>query len=207
MRRFTYVLIVLTILALLGITTASIVVFAYGQVDRAEPADVIVILGAGTRGNGTASPAYARRIRHAVSLYERGLAPLLMCTGGFANTWRTVPEAESCRKYLLDLGIPASAILMETESTSTEENAIYAKQVMVADNLNSAILVTDNFHLFRAKTLFDAQGVTVYPSPAQATGTELRFTTAMTSTVREVLALGWQFVKSVAGLDVTSTPF
>jgi uncharacterized SAM-binding protein YcdF (DUF218 family) len=207
LRRLTYLLITFTVLALLGSAAAGVYVYAYGQVDRAESADVIVILGAGTRGNGTASPAYARRIRHAVSLYERGLAPLFICTGGFANTWRTIPEAESCRAYLVGLGIPEAVILMETDSTSTEENAIYAKRLMTANNLTSAIIVTDNFHLFRAQMLFEAQGITAYTSPAQATAGNLRFTTAVSSTVREVLALGWQVVKSITGIDATSTPF
>lgn len=207
LRGLSRILIILLTLTGIGALVSAVAVVQYGQTDHAEPADVIVILGSGTRADGTVSPAYARRIRHAVTLYQRGLAPYLLCTGGYANRWRVKSEAQACKEYLQQWDIPESAILMEEVSKSTEENAIEAKKVMDGYNLKSVILVTDNFHILRSEIYFKAQGLTVYSSAAQLTQGSLRFSTEISSALREIAALGWYVVKTAVDLPFTETPF
>ena len=207
LRGLTWILILVSFLGFTGAGLTAIVVLQYGQTNRAEAADAIVILGSGTRADGTVSPAYARRIRHAVTLYQKGLAPYLLCTGGYANRWRVKSEAQACKEYLAQWDIPESAILMEEVSRSTEENAIEAKKVLDAHNLHSIILVTDNFHILRSEIYFRAQDLVVYSSAAQLTQGQLRFSTAVSSSLREVAALGWYWVKSTIDLPFTETPF
>jgi uncharacterized SAM-binding protein YcdF (DUF218 family) len=197
----------LTLISSVALTGSGIAVYLYGQQDRAQSAEVIVILGAGTRMNGVVSPNYARRIRHAIALYQRGLAPYVLCTGGPSSRWRGKTEAQACVEFLIEQGIPTAAILREDISRSTEENAIEAVKVMRSRGMHTAIVVSDNFHLLRAEWLFSDQGVTVFTSPAQLTSGALRFTSAVTFTLREVLAIGWQVVKSALQLPVTETPF
>jgi uncharacterized SAM-binding protein YcdF (DUF218 family) len=207
LRIFSRVLIFGIVLVGIGALVSSAAVFQYGRTDHAEEADTIIILGSGTRADGRVSPAYARRIRHAMTLFKRGLAPTLLCTGGYANRWRTKSEALACKEYLLELGVPEAAILIEEVSRSTEENAIEAKKVMDANGLSSAIIVTDNFHILRSEIYFRAQGIIVYSSAAQLTQGELRLSTGLSSSLREIAALGWYMVKSAVDLPFTETPF
>lgn len=197
---------ILLSLAIIGVIGLGAAIILYGQQDHAVSSDVIIVLGAGTRANGSASPAYTRRIRHAISLYERGLAPYILCTGGYGYYWKVKTEAQACAELLTNSGVPSTAILLEEKSASTEENAIYARQVMDTYDLHSAILVSDDFHLLRAAILFQLQGVTVHPSAAQLTSGPLRKTLVVSSTLREIAALGWQVVKSVLNLPYTATP-
>jgi uncharacterized SAM-binding protein YcdF (DUF218 family) len=177
-------------------------IYQYGQADRAAPADVIIILGAGARTNGAPSAAYSRRIRHGIALYAEGLAPYVLCTGGYTAR-RPVSEARACADFARDLGVPESAILLEEISRSTEENAIEARRVMDELGLHTAILVSDNFHLLRAEWIFRDQGIPVALSPAQATVGPLYWRTALSNTAREVAALGWYALKGMLGLPHT----
>jgi uncharacterized SAM-binding protein YcdF (DUF218 family) len=195
----------LMIVVLVGIVSLilfGVYIYAYGQADRAVPSDVIIVLGAGTRPSGAPSVSHARRIRHAVTLYQRGYAPYMLCTGGYTAR-HPKSEARACADLAQGLGVPADVILMEENSRSTEENAIESRKVMQAKGLNTAILVTDNYHLWRAEMLFRTQGIAVTLSPAQATAGPLHWRAAFGNTTREVAATGWYVYKTVLGLPVT----
>jgi uncharacterized SAM-binding protein YcdF (DUF218 family) len=207
-RRLAYALSAVIALMVGGAAGLGLYVYNYGLADRVAPADVIVVLGAGSRPNGTITSGYARRARHGVELWRQGLAPRLLCTGGFANRWRTKSEADTCKDYLTEvLLVPESVILMETASRSTEENAIEVKKVMEANNLRTAILVTDGFHMLRSELFFREHGIAIFPSPAQATQEHLRLPIALVSTMREVAALSWRLGKAALQLGFTDTPF
>ena len=176
------------IIGTVGMLLLGAYIVVYGQADRAVRSDVIIVLGAGTRDDGTANRAQTRRIRHGVVLYQRGLAPYLLCTGGYTNN-HPRSEAQSCVDLARQLGVPPGAILREDVSTTTLENAAEAQKVMAAKGLKRAIIVTDNFHLFRAEWLFRAYGVTVTLSPAQTTQGPLSPINTCTATLREIGSL------------------
>lgn len=172
----------LTIVVVIG----CVVIFQYGQAaPPLQPADVIIVLGAGTRADGSPNRAEIRRVRHAVALYKRGLAPALICTGGFTEN-HPKSEAQTCMDLARGLGIPDSALYYEDRSTNTMENVIEARAVMNAKHFRNAIVVSDNFHLLRAEWLFREYSVPIQISAAQATQGPLTFATATTSTLREV---------------------
>ncbi len=173
---------------------AAFAIYQYGAVDRAAPADLIIVLGAGTEVDGTPTGAQVRRVAHAVALYKRGLAGWLLCTGGF-GAGRPVSEAQTCVDGARAAGVPAAAILREDISQTTLSNATEARRVMTAHHLHSAILVTDNFHLLRAEWLFHTFGMTIFVSPAQATQGPLPPIEALRSTLREVGALPWNVLR------------
>lgn len=204
-KKFRRILLILLVVALIIPTLLALAIFLYGQTDRAVKSDLIIVLGAGTRPSGNPSVAHMRRVQHAASLYKKGMAPLILCTGGFTAR-NPKSEAGACAGALQQLGIPPSAILMEENSRSTEENAIEAKKVMMARNLATAILISDNYHLWRAEMLFKAQGIQVSLSPAQVTSGPLSWRTALTNTLREVAASGWHFFKTVLSLPITNMP-
>ena len=177
-----------------------IVINAYGQVDHAQPADVIIVLGAGLRADNTPGPALTRRSLHAAHLWQQGLAPVIICTGGKPGN-RTRPEADACAELLRADGVPAEAIVQEDESRSTEENALYTKTLMEARGWHTAILVSDGYHLFRAQHLFSGQGIPVYTSPVtEDAPSGLEYAVFIG---REIAALHWQILKEIFNIPVT----
>jgi uncharacterized SAM-binding protein YcdF (DUF218 family) len=183
-------------------TLCALAIYQYGQTDRAAPAEVLVVLGAGTRPSGAPSATHVRRIQHAAALYEQGYAPFVLCTGGYTAR-HPKSEGRACADYLLELGLPAEAILLEERSRSTEENAIEAAAVMAARGWTRALLVSDSYHLLRAELMFRAQGLVVSSSPAQVTSGPLSWRSVYSNFYRELAALGWWAVKSALGLQVT----
>jgi uncharacterized SAM-binding protein YcdF (DUF218 family) len=188
-------------------SVAALYIFQYGQVDRAAPADAIVILGGGVRRNGTPSPAQHRRTQHGALLYEQGLAPYIICTGTYDSPRHIKSEAAVCVDLLLEYGVPADAILFEDKSASTEENAIETHKIMREKNLKTAILVSDNFHMLRAELLFRARGIPVSLSPAQITSGPLSLNWMVYGSLREVAGLIWQVTKDTLQLPYTRSPF
>ena len=174
------------------------VIYAYGRIDRAEPADVIVVLGAGLNRRDQPGPALIRRSQAAADLYARGLADRIICTGG-VGLRNQRSEADACAELLRSFGVPAADILLEDRSRSTEENAYYTRAIMRENGWYSAVVVSDGYHLLRAGWMFDQQQIISFTSPA-ADPTRMFLVSAL---VREVLALHWQFIKQVLNLPVT----
>src|SRR5215510_12098 len=98
--------------------------------DEAQPADVILVLGA-AEYRGRPSPVFKARLDHALDLYYRQLAPRIMTTGGAGRT------------YLVGRGVPSEAVIAETESESTLESTAMAGEIMNRMGLRSVIAVTD----------------------------------------------------------------
>ncbi|GIU76714.1 MAG: hypothetical protein KatS3mg004_3801 [Bryobacteraceae bacterium] len=132
-------------------------------VDEARPADIIVVLGA-AEYNGRPSPVLKARLDHALALYRRGLAPLIFTTGG-AGGDPQYTEGQVGRDYLVQHGVPSEQIVFEGEGDTTVETLVAVGEVMRRMGLRSAILVSDGYHIYRAKTILQSQGVTVYGSP------------------------------------------
>jgi uncharacterized SAM-binding protein YcdF (DUF218 family) len=206
MARQRWVRLLIAALAVVFVlcTALAVYLYSYGQADHAARADVIVILGGGTEADGTASPATTRRVEHGAALYQRGLAPWVLCTGGYTEN-HPQSEARACADLAQREGVPAAAILMEENSTSTEENAIETRKVMAAYHLNTALVVSDNFHLYRAEMLFHVYGITTFMSPAQVTAGPLEWWRAVWDSYREAAALSWYVLKTALGLPLTST--
>jgi uncharacterized SAM-binding protein YcdF (DUF218 family) len=191
----------LLILWLIGVVLLAIFIYVYGKLDRAQEADVIVVLGAGVQRNNRPGPALIRRSTQAAALWQKGLVTHVICSGGTPGDVRR-SEADACRELLVEAGVPASAILMEDRSRSTEENAFYTRQVMDEHGWKTAIVVSDGYHLLRATWLFTQVGITVYTSPAA----DPSFGNWLTSMGRELAAFHWQAFKDTLGLPFTYVP-
>ena len=177
-------------LALLIFLSLLTLIDQFGYTDRAQNADVIVLLGSMVYPGGQVGPALERRAQHAAALYRRGLAPYIICSGGVGIN----PPAEAvvaCRR-VAELGVPQSAFILEDQSHNTEENAAYTARIMRVRGWQSAILDTDDFHLYRATLMFQRAGVTVYPSPAQATAGPTNPIERVFREMREVIAFSLQ---------------
>jgi uncharacterized SAM-binding protein YcdF (DUF218 family) len=176
----------------------------YGLQDRARPAGAIVILGSRVLRSGQPGPALTRRTRHAVALYQQGLAPLVVCSGGFGDS--APSEAEAACALAAELGVPLGALLLEGQARSTEENALYTAALARARGFDDVIIVTDGYHLYRAHFLFRQAGLQPYPSPAQATVGPMSLPERYARITRELAALAWFWGKGFAGYAGTDFP-
>lgn len=106
------------------------------------------------------------RLDHALDLYRRGLASRILTTGGSGENSRFT-EAEAARDYLVKHGVPAENVLLETEGTSTYQSAAAAAEILRRLGLSSCIVVTDGYHVFRARKMLEDRGIRAYGSPRQ----------------------------------------
>ncbi len=93
----------------------------------------------------------------ALALYRAGVAPVLLLSGG----GEPVPEAEIMRRMALAAGVPDSALLVESVSRNTLENATHAGALLAARQVSTVVLVTDRYHGLRARVLFRLAGLNV----------------------------------------------
>ncbi len=199
-RRIFSALMVVLAAWLLFMLEVGVAVYMYGTADYARSADVIIVLGSGLLENGSPGPALTRRSTHAANLWHEGVAPSIICTGGQTNS-APRSEASACREVLQSHDVPSSAIVLEDDSRSTEENALNSQAIMDANGWETAVLVSDSYHVFRANWIFGLEGLDVYTSPVPARQVSIFFYSH--SIAREVLALHWQAVKELFNLPVT----
>jgi uncharacterized SAM-binding protein YcdF (DUF218 family) len=134
--------------------------------DEARKADVIVVLGA-AEYRGRPSPVFKGRLDHALDLYRQGLAPHILTTGG-AGGDPIFTEGGVGRSYLVSQGVRSESIIVEPEAGSTMQSTAATAEILHRMGLSSCILVSDGYHIFRAKSMLAAQGIRVYGSPRPA---------------------------------------
>jgi uncharacterized SAM-binding protein YcdF (DUF218 family) len=137
--------------------------------DEARPADAIAVFGAAEYG-GRPSPVLHARLDHAVELYRRGTAPLVITLGGGSDRDQGMTEGGVGRDYLLANGIPYDRIVAEIRSVDTEQQVERLDEIARARGLKSIVVVSDGTHLFRIKELCEDAGLHVYTSPRPALG-------------------------------------
>jgi uncharacterized SAM-binding protein YcdF (DUF218 family) len=146
--------------------------------------DAIVVAGCRVGPDGQPSPALARRVKQAVGLAKSGVAPMVIFTGGTGG----YPPAESvaAARLAASLGLPESAMILEDRSTSTEENARFARLAANEAGIPAerVLVVTDRYHTFRAQRVFQR-----YFPEVSATGTTPRINVRIHGAFREVLAI------------------
>lgn len=131
--------------------------------DEAQAAGAIVVFGA-AEYDGRPSPVYKARLDHAAELYRRGLAPIVITTGG-SGADPKFSEGEVGRDYLKNLGIPDAKLIAETQSGDTAESARRVATIMRANQMTSCLAVSDGYHMFRIKQMLAREGIVVYASP------------------------------------------
>jgi uncharacterized SAM-binding protein YcdF (DUF218 family) len=144
---------------------ATVAVLIWGSLDRAQPADAIVVLGAAQYA-GKPSPVLRARLDHALELWKTGMAHRIIFTGG-KGTGDTTSEAAVGRRYAEQHDVPDSSILVETGGRTTRESMQTVAAMMASKKMHSAILVSDPFHMLRLWILARRFGFTPYTSPTR----------------------------------------
>jgi uncharacterized SAM-binding protein YcdF (DUF218 family) len=135
----------------------------YAHRDESRPADAIAVFGA-AEYDGRPSPVLRARLEHALQLYQRGLAPLVITLGGGDPT-DLHSEGGVGHDFLLAHGVPERAIIAETQSDNTEQSAERLAVIARANRLRNIVVVSDGTHLFRIHAICEKDGLHVYTSP------------------------------------------
>ncbi len=173
-------------------TYATWRILAAGERDDAQPADAIVVMGA-AQYDGRPSPVFLARLEHAVELYRRGLAPVLIVTGGKAEGDRTT-EAATARAYAIGQGVPADSILMEDTARTTLESVRSVGALLRAADLRTAVFVSDRQHMLRVLRMAGDEGIVGWGSPTPTSPIDRDAIARIDATVHELGALAIYFV-------------
>jgi uncharacterized SAM-binding protein YcdF (DUF218 family) len=154
------------VMAVLVVLGTAFRVWQVARLDDRRPVDVVIVLGA-AQYDGTPSSIFAYRLRHAEALYERGLAPVIVTTGG-SRVGDAFTEAEAGRRYLLDRGVPASAVVAIGEGADTLGSLRAVADRAQKAGWHSAIVVSDPWHSLRARTMARDSGLAAWTSPTRS---------------------------------------
>ena len=132
--------------------------------DEAIPSDAIAVFGA-AEYRGRPSPVFHARLDHAVALYRKDIAPVVITLGGGSDADSGLTEGGVGRDYLLANGIPLADIIAETRSVDTEQQVRSLASIAREHNLHTLVVVSDPTHLFRIRALCQDAGLDVYTSP------------------------------------------
>ena len=164
MKKVLWNAIALAVIALLlTVAFLSVRIEEQSTLEEAQPADVILVLGA-AEYRGRPSPVLRARLDHALELYERKLAPRILTTGGKGGD-PVFTEGGVGRSYLTSRGVPSEAITVENEGESTVQSTAMAGEIMRRMELHSVIVVSDGYHIYRVKKMLEFRGLKVYGSP------------------------------------------
>jgi uncharacterized SAM-binding protein YcdF (DUF218 family) len=154
--------------------------------DEAQQADAIAVFGA-AEYLGRPSPTFHFRLDHAVDLYRRQIAPIVITLGGGSDKDSGNTEGAVGRDYLLANGIPFGSIIAETHSMDTEQQVQRLVAIAREYNLHHIVVVSDGTHLFRIRELCRDADLDVYTSPRATIGHLGRYDLAMRY-VHEILS-------------------
>ena len=133
--------------------------------DQARPAQAIVVFGT-AQYNGVPSAVLAARLDHAIELYQRDLAPVIVVTGGNQPGDRFT-EATASANYLIERGVPDEDVLREVSGTSSWQSLAAAANFLDDRQIDEVLLVSDPFHSLRIRAMASELGLDGHSSPTK----------------------------------------
>jgi uncharacterized SAM-binding protein YcdF (DUF218 family) len=163
-RRLVRLGLVVGVVGALYLGFTFVQVFQAARQNDPQPAEAIVVLGA-AQYNGAPSPVLRARLDHAVDLYERDLAPVVVVTGG-GQPGDSATEASAGRSYLINQGIPDDVLRSEVQGTSSWQSLSAAARFLDREGINDVILVSSPYHALRTEHIAEEVGLDGRASPA-----------------------------------------
>lgn len=152
---------------------------------------VVVVLGAGLKKD-VPSDLLRRRLDATFGFYQQNPECMIVVTGG-QGKGESIPEGVAMAKYLIDKGVPEQQIIVEDKSTSTEENLLFAKQLLSERGISAEepmVVVSNAFHCYRARCYAKLVGfIEVSSLPASISASSL-----LPCYFREVFAVVYYWV-------------
>ena len=201
MGRFARVVGLLVFISLMYGCINVAQVWWVGRSDQARAVDAIVVLGV-AQYDGRPSPQLQARLDHALALWQEGLSPLVITTGGNQPGDRFT-EAETSANYLMegsaDVAVPTDSIVQENTGSTTRESLIEVSKIMQARGLHSVLIVTDPYHSLRSRLIAQDLDLVAYVSPTRTS--PLRGASAVSRHVREALGVAVAHLIGFANLE------
>ena len=154
-------------------------------IDETRPSEAIVVFGA-AEYYGKPSPVFKARLDHALTLFQRGVAPLVITTGGSKDP--KFSEGAVGRDYLIAAGVPETSVIAETQSSDTSDSAERVAIILRKNGKSTCVAVSDGYHMFRIKQMMARQGITAYGAP-RAQQVPLTARQRAANYIKEVLSL------------------
>jgi uncharacterized SAM-binding protein YcdF (DUF218 family)/glycosyltransferase involved in cell wall biosynthesis len=120
-------------------------------VQQPVKADAIVVFGGGAGESGVPGQGYEERVTHAVDLFKKGYAKHIIFSSGYTNVMK---EPDVMKVLAISLGVPADAIIVETESANTYKNVLNTKKILKEKGWNKILLVSSPYHMRRVSLVF-----------------------------------------------------
>lgn len=162
-HRWLQLLALVVAVAVIYVATVCLHIVQEASQQEIHPADAIVVFGAAEYA-GRPSPVYRARLDHAFELFKRGIAPVVIATGGAGDDLHFT-EGGVGHDYLMRRGIAEPNLIAETQGSDTAQSAERVGVIMRANHMHSCIAVSDEYHVFRIRKLLERQGVKVYVAP------------------------------------------
>jgi uncharacterized SAM-binding protein YcdF (DUF218 family) len=159
-------LLILLLIAAMGFVAVAWQIVDYGEGSIDSRADAALVLGAAAWGNKP-SPVYRERINEAIALYKTGRVRYLVFTGGTPEPGYPA-EGEVGRKFAIEHGVPAAAVLFETTSRTTWQNLANARDLLAPVGIQTVLLVSDPLHMRRAMAMAASLGLQATPAPTSS---------------------------------------
>jgi uncharacterized SAM-binding protein YcdF (DUF218 family) len=153
-------------LVLLWIASVPARVWWDARSEDHRPSDAIVVLGA-AQYNGRPSPVLEARLRKARELWREDVAPVIVTVGGGAQGDVTT-EAAAGRSWLTANGVPTEAVVAVAAGGNTQTSLDAVGELFDERGWESAVLVTDPWHTFRAKAMARSAGIDAVSAPARS---------------------------------------
>jgi uncharacterized SAM-binding protein YcdF (DUF218 family) len=152
-------------IAFVYVSVVFVQVWLASRRDDARPSDAIIVLGA-AQFNGRPSEVLKARLDHALDLYNEGIAPTIVVTGG-KIPGDNFTEAGVGATYLAEHGVPESAILREVQGRSSWQSLAAAARFLKERDLTKAVLVSDAYHSARIDDIAHDVGLDAVTSPTR----------------------------------------
>jgi uncharacterized SAM-binding protein YcdF (DUF218 family) len=191
----------LVLAALLLVASTAAAIWWTARQDSRPQSDAIVVLGS-AQYNGVPSSIFAARLEHAMSLWEDGVAPVVVTVGGKA-AGDQFTEAEAGRDYLMDAGVPGESLLAVPEGVDTLESMRAVGTAFGERGWSSAVVVTDPWHAMRAERMAEDAGISAGSSPTRQGPAVQTRTTQFRYILRETAAY---LLYRVTGESVVGAP-
>jgi len=191
----------LVLAALLLVASTAAAIWWTARQDSRPQSDAIVVLGS-AQYNGVPSSIFAARLEHALSLWEDGVAPVVVTVGGKA-AGDQFTEAEAGRDYLMDAGVPGESLLAVPEGVDTLESMRAVGTAFGEHGWSRAVVVTDPWHAMRAERMAEDAGISAESSPTRQGPAVQTRTTQFRYILRETAAY---LLYRVTGESVAGAP-
>ena len=183
-KRTKRVLLLTVVPIMLAFTFAAGLIMVDGLTDDIQAADVAIVPGNTIEKDGRPSARLRARLDQTVALYRQGLFRNVIVSGGVGS--EGFDEAEVMKRYLVEKGVPEDRIHTDSGGANTYLTARNSARMMEENSWHSAIVVSQYFHIPRARLALKRSGVTRVFS-AHARYFELR---DVYSIAREVIGYG-----------------